>query len=127
MQPSCDDGRGRGFTLLEVLVALTIIAVALSAALRGAMALTANARDVELRHYAIIAAENQILELRFGRSQASPASGEFDCPQGGVVFRCRQAVTATPNPFFQRVEVHVLTTEGTGRELADLMGILPVN
>jgi len=30
------DSRPRGFTLLEVLVALTIVAVALTAALRGA-------------------------------------------------------------------------------------------
>lgn len=118
---------GHGFTLLEVLVALTIIAVALTAALRGAMALTSNARDVDLKLFAIITAENQLLELRFGRSQVAVGESQFDCEQGGVVFLCTQSVTSTPNPFFRRVEVHVATQGDGGRVFADLMGLLPVN
>jgi len=117
----------RGFTLLEVLVALTIIAVALTAALRGAMALTGNAQDVTLKLYAILTAENQLLELRFGRAQVSVGESLFDCEQGGVVFRCSQSVTPTPNPFFRRVEVHVASTGDHAREFADLMALLPVN
>jgi general secretion pathway protein I len=117
----------RGFTLLEVLVALTIIAVALTAALRGAMALTSNARDVDLKLYATLTAENQILELRFGRSQVGVGESQYDCEQGGVVFLCTQSVTATPNPFFRRVEVHVATRGDGAREFADLMGLLPIN
>ena len=119
--------RGGGFTLLEVLVALTIIAVALTAALRGAMALTSNAHDVDLKLYAIMVAENQLLELRFGRSQVGVGDSQFDCEQGGIVFVCTQSVTPTPNPFFRRVEVHVATRGDGAREFADLMGLLPIN
>jgi general secretion pathway protein I len=118
---------GRGFTLLEVLVALTIIAVALTAALRGAMALTSNSREVDLKLYAILVAENQLLELRFGRKQVSVGESQFDCEQGGVLFLCTQSVTGTPNPFFRRVEVHVASRGDGAREYADLMGLLPVN
>lgn len=117
----------RAFTLLEVLVALTIIAVALTAALRGAMALTNNAREVDLKLYAIITAENQLLEMRLGRSQVSLGEAQFDCTQGGITFVCTQSVTATPNPFFRRVEVRVATRGAQGHEYADLMGLLPVN
>ncbi len=117
----------RAFTLLEVLVALTIIAVALMAALRGAMALTSNAHDADLKLYAVLTAENQLLELRFGRAQVSVGESQFDCEQGGIVFLCTQSVTATPNPFFRRVEVHVAVAADGGREYADLMGLLPVN
>ncbi len=123
-------GRGRpapGFTLLEVLVALAIIAVALTAALRGAMALTSNSRDVDMKLYAILVAENQLLELRFGRQQVGVGESQFDCEQGGVTFLCTQSVTATPNPFFRRVEVHVATRGEGAREFADLMGLLPIN
>jgi len=116
-----------GFTLLEVLVALTIIAVALTAALRGAMALTGNSRDLDLKLYAVLVAENQLLELRFGRSQVGVGQSQFNCEQGGVVFLCTQSVTATPNPFFRRVEVHVASRGDGARDFADLMGLLPVN
>lgn len=131
--PSSSAGRRRpgaphpGFTLLEVLVALAIIAVALTAALRGAAALTSNSHDVDLKLYAVLVAENQLLELRFGRKQVGVGEAQFDCEQGGVMFLCTQSVTATPNPFFRRVEVHVATRGEGAREFADLMGLLPVN
>jgi len=118
---------GGGFTLLEVLVALTIVAVALAAALRGAMALTGNSHDLDLKLYAVLTAENQLLELRFARSQVSTGETVFDCEQGGVVFQCRQNVAPTPNPFFRRVEVHVSGTGEGAHEFADLMALLPVN
>ena len=133
MQASCSKParhrmrKARGFTLLEVLVALTIVAVALTAALRGAMALTGNARDVNLKLYAILIAENQLLELRFGHSQVSPGESSFDCAQGGVVFHCSQSVTPTPNPFFRRVEIHVAGGDDNRREFADLMSLLQAN
>jgi len=119
--------RMRGFTLLEVLVALTIVAVALTAALRGAMALTGNAADIDRKLLAVITAENQQLELRFGRSQVGSGESRYDCEQGGVFFACTQAVTPTPNPFFRRVEIHVATTDENARDFADLMALLPVN
>lgn len=119
--------RARGFTLLEVLVALTIIAVALTAALRGAMALTGNAQDIDRKLYAVITAENQQLELRFGRSQVGLGESRYDCDQGGMNFVCTQSITPTPNPFFKRVEVHVASTDEKARDFADLMALLPVN
>jgi general secretion pathway protein I len=42
-----------GFTLIEVLVALTIAAVALIAALRATATLTQGAQDMRLRAYAL--------------------------------------------------------------------------
>jgi general secretion pathway protein I len=120
-------GAAAGFTLLEVLVALTIIAVALAAALRGAMALTGNSRDVDLRLYAVMLAENQLLEMRFARTQATTGETRFDCEQGGVVFSCRQVVTATPNPFFRRVEIHVAENAQGAHEFANLMALLPIS
>jgi len=124
--PSSRAARRRGFTLLEVLVALTIIAVALTAAMRGAIALTGNAREVDLRVYATLIAQNQLLELRLAQSQGPPADAEFDCEQGGVMFHCRQKIVTTPNPFFRWVEIHVADTGEHPRDLANLMELLKV-
>ena len=115
-----------GFTLLEVLVALTIIAVALTAAMRGAIALTGNSRDVDSRVYATLIAQNQLLELRLAQSQAQLGDSEFDCEQGGVTFHCRQKVLSTPNPFFRWVEIHVMDVSEHPRDLADMMTLLRV-
>jgi general secretion pathway protein I len=117
--------RAAGFTLLEVLVALTIIAVALTAAMRGAISVTGNSRDVDLRVYATLAAQNQLLEMRLQQSVSAPSDASYDCEQGGVVFRCSQHVLATPNPFFRWVEIHV-ADGGSGRELASMITLLRV-
>ncbi|MGH6622489.1 MAG: type II secretion system minor pseudopilin GspI, partial [Burkholderiaceae bacterium] len=53
--------RPRGFTLLEVLVALVIIGVALAASLRGAMSLTSTAGYTRDKLLAAMTAENQLL------------------------------------------------------------------
>ena len=123
MQPSFRNPAG-GFTLLEVLVALTILAVALTAALRSAMALTNNIRDIRSKQYALMTAENRLLELQLGAGAIQIGVSGFPCGQGGAVFSCEQIIRPTPNPFFDRVEVTVRSGDG-GREFADLMALLP--
>jgi general secretion pathway protein I len=123
------EGRpARGFTLLEVLVALVIIGVALAAAMRGAMALVGASEDTRLKLLATLAAENRLLELRLARQRLEPGQLEVDCPEGGVTFRCEQAIRPTPNPFFRRVEVRVLHAGHDGiRRYAEIMTVLPTN
>ncbi|HEU0203415.1 MAG TPA: type II secretion system minor pseudopilin GspI, partial [Burkholderiaceae bacterium] len=90
--------RRRGFTLLEVLVALVIIGVALAAAMRGAMTLAGTAEDTRLKLLATLTAENRLLELRLARTRLDIGSATVDCEQGGVTFACEQIVKSTPNP-----------------------------
>ncbi len=113
-----------GFTLLEVLVALTILAVALTAALRSAMALTNNVRDIRWKQYALMTAENRLIELQLGAGAIRIGVSGFSCEQGGATFSCEQIIRPTPNPFFDRVEVTVRSSDGA-REFADLMALLP--
>lgn len=123
MQPSSRKSAS-GFTLLEVLVALTILAVALTAALRSAMALTNDLRDIRWKQYGLMTAENRLLELQLGAGAVQIGIAGFPCEQGGVSFACEQIVRPTPNPFFDRVEVVVRSPDG-GREFASLMTLLP--
>jgi general secretion pathway protein I len=118
----------RGFTLLEVLVALVIIGVALAAALRGAMALITGAEDAHFRLLALMTAENRLLELRLARQRLDVGQTNLECPQAEVVFSCEQQIKSTPNPFFRRVEMRVyLVKDGNPRQFAELLAVLPTN
>ena len=121
--------KNRGFTLLEVLVALVIIGVALAASMRGAMSLTNTAEYSRDKLLALLTAENRLLELRLAREKLEPGEEIMPCDQGGIAFTCAQAVKPTPNPFFRRVEVRVFRSDEAGnrRQLAELMTVLPTN
>ena len=121
--------RARGFTLLEVLVALVIIGVALAASMRGALSLTSTADYSRQKLLAVLTAENRLLELRLARERLEPGEVVEPCEQGGLTFTCAQAVKPTPNPFFRRVEVRVFRSddEGNRRQLAELMTVMPTN
>ena len=121
--------KARGFTLLEVLVALVIIGVALAASMRGAMSLTNTAEYSRDKLLALLTAENRLLELRLARARLEPGEEILPCEQGGIAFTCAQAVKPTPNPFFRRVEVRVFRSDEAGnrRQIAELMTVLPTN
>jgi general secretion pathway protein I len=99
--------RRTGFTLIEVLVALAITAIALVAGLRATAALTDNADRQGAVLLAQLCAENKLIELRLARQL--PAVGDFssDCTQAGRTLQVTQTVRSTPNPNFRRVDAAV--------------------
>ena len=120
--------RPRGFTLLEVLVALVIIGVALAASMRGAMSLTDAAEDTRFTMLATTIAENRLLELRLARESLEIGQTTTPCAQADVEFECEQTIRSTPNPFFRRVELQVFRATGNGRRRhAEMMAVLPTS
>jgi general secretion pathway protein I len=115
----------RGFTLIETLVALTIVAVALLAGLRAVGTMAHTGAQLKLRLLAQISAENRIAELRAARAFPGVGSRTVACPQGGVPLECVEEAKATPNPLFRRIEVRVYRGADRERLLAELIGILP--
>ena len=101
----------RGFTLIEVLVALGIVAIALMAGSQATGALTRNAQRQSDVMLAQICAENELAKARLAR--AMPAVGESAsvCTQAGNNFNVGVTATATLNPNFRRVDVQVRDAE----------------
>ena len=93
-----------GFTLIEVLVALAIVAVSLGAGIKAAGALTANAQRLADVSAAQWCADNQLANLKLARQFPGVGDSDFACPQLGREFRGQLRVRATPNPNFRRVD-----------------------
>lgn len=106
--------RRRGFTLIEVLVALVIVAISLAAGVKAAGALTDNAARLQAVNAAQWCAENQLTEQHLGAKQQLPSIGdtEFSCTQLGRNYRGLLTVRPTPNPNFRRVDASMSTDDG---------------
>ena len=115
----------RGFTLLEVLVALVIVGVALGASLRAAGSLTQNSSDLRAAMMATWSAENRLVQTRLAREWPAFGKRSFDCSQGGMPLLCEEHVLSTPNPNFRRVEVSVFPAQATDRRIIKLVQVVP--
>ena len=114
--------RQSGFTLIEVLVALGIVAIALVAGLQATTALTNNAlrqSDVLLAH---ICAENELVKVRLSRQMPSVGESTVPCQQAGRAFNVKVAVLPTPNPSFRRVDAQVFEGESPVLRLSTVVG-----
>lgn len=105
----------RGFTLIEVLVALSIIAVTLAAGMRAASAVTDNAQRLADVMSAQWCADNQLTALRLARQFPGVGDTTFECEQLGRTYKGSVITRPTPNPNFRRIEA-VIADEG-GRSL----------
>jgi general secretion pathway protein I len=113
----------QGFTMIEVLVALAIIAVALAASLRAVGSMAAGEQDLHRRLLAGWSADNELAQLRLSHTFPDVGSRSFDCSQGNLKLVCTQRVSQTPNPIFRRVEMMV-TTPGRSGTLAQMVTVI---
>jgi general secretion pathway protein I len=117
--------RQRGFTLLEVLVALVIVGTALGAALRAVGSLTQNSADLRTAMMATWSAENRLVQIRLGKEFPEVGKRGFDCPQGDLHLVCQEEVFTSPNPLLRRVEVSVFNIENPNRRILKLVQLVP--
>lgn len=112
----------RGFTLVEVLVALAIVAIALVAGTQATNALIRNAArqsEVLLAH---VCAENALVAVRLSRQMPAIGDNVQGCEQGGERFDVTLVVRPTPNPSFRRVDASVQDSTGPVLRLSTIVG-----
>ena len=112
--------RRGGFTLIEILIALAILAVALAATSRAAALATDGTLETRQRLLATWAAENRVAELRARRIFPAPTASRLTTEQGGLALVVDETVTETPNPTIRRVDLAVAEARDGGRVLARL-------
>ena len=101
-----------GFTLIEVLVALGVVAVTLGAGLRAASSFADNTErlvDVQAGHWC---ADNALTGLRLSKQFPGIGQTAFECQQLGRNYQGTVASQGTPNPNFRRIDVRVVDAHG---------------
>ena len=112
----------RGFTLIEVLVALTIVAITLGAGIKAAGALTGNTQRLADLTAAQWCADNQLSGLRLSGLTPPIGDSDFTCTQLGLNYNVRLVARPTPNPLFIRVDAQV--ADAAGQPILNLSTVL---
>jgi general secretion pathway protein I len=116
--------RACGFTLVEILVALAIVAIALTAGMRALGQATDGAGALKARTLALWIAQDRLAAAQIATPW--PALGNYDgeATQAGSAFLWRASVSTTPNPAFRRIEIVVVEPHTPDYALARLTGFL---
>lgn len=111
-----------GFTLIEVLVALGIVAISLAAGVRATESIGRSAERQSDLMLAQMCAENTLINLRLLRQMPPVGESAAPCTQAGKSLDVRLKVQPTPNPNFMRVEAQVVDVNTPLLALSTIIG-----
>jgi len=116
--------RSQGFTLLEVLVALAVLAVCMAAVARAAGSGVNHVEAMRERSLADWVAQNR-LALHAARGDWLPVGTQNgEEAQAGRNFSWREEVSATPNPAMRRIVVSVFASNEPDHPLRQMTSYL---
>jgi len=111
-----------GFSLIEVMVAVLILAIALTGLTAGITTALGSSKDSELQTTAALFAAGQI-ELLRAQTDWTDGTDQGDCGAGLSLYRWRQTVSPTDTDGLHEVDV-VVENSQTGRSIYELKTLL---
>jgi len=113
-----------GFTLVEILVALAILAVALAAGMRSVAQSSDAATLLKQRTLALWVAQNRLAAAQLAKPWPAAGVRAGSAEQARTQFVWRETVEGTPNPAFRKIEIAVADPATPDYVLARLVGYL---
>ena len=112
----------RGFSLIEVMVAILILGIALVGLTQGLTTAMGSSKESELQTVAALFAQGKIEELR-AEGGISDGSDEGNCGAGLELYRWKQTIAASDVDGLHDVEVTIENAQ-TGQEIYSLRTLL---
>lgn len=119
--------RSAGFTLLEVLVALTVAAVALAAGMKLIGVYVADSAEVQQRLYAHWAAGNVLLESQLEDAWPKTGADEGTTELMGREWSWQRTVSETPFETVRKIEVRIFEFKGDEEPISRAIGYVGEN
>lgn len=99
--------RSGGFTLIEILVAMAVLAVALTALIKGSSLHTSNAAYLRDRTLATWVAQNQLVKLQLARTWPSIGKKDGKVEMAGIEWQWKTETKKSPDPSVRQVILKV--------------------
>lgn len=115
-----------GFTLLEVLVAVAILAIALGAIIAAGGRYADTAGSLHTKTLALWVAHNRLTKIEMSPKWPDTSTSSDDTKMGGRRWTWHVKVSATPDPTLRRVDVHVTPKGKDDESKASLTAFLSV-
>lgn len=115
--------RPAGFTLIEVIIALAVLAFAMGAVITGMARYADNAAYLREKTVALWVAHNRLSELDLEPAWPALGKSDGDVDMAGVEWRWFVTVSETPDPDVRRVEIRV-QAKGRDHDAAALSSFL---
>ncbi len=113
-----------GFTLLEILAALSIVAVGLGAVSKVIGSTASVLQTSEHRLVGAWVASNRLAELRLSRTWPAASETDRDASMGGRIWYMRETISTTTDPDLLRVDIEVYSDKEHSVFAARMFGYL---
>lgn len=110
------------FTLIEILVALALAAVALTAGMRALAQAADGAGTLKARTLALWVAQNRLAAIQIAPASLTAGEVQGQVLQAGIPFAWKATASGTPNPAFRRIDIVVAEAAAPDYVLARLIG-----